>query len=90
MQSKSLLPRVNHEHHIVDPGQSVWILVVDPGGSPLWILVEPIVDPGGYQSGSWWIPLLDPNCGSQWIPNVDPSGRLSFFSCLPVNRNNVN
>ena len=55
---------------LVDPHcGSWWIPIVDPGGSPLWILVDLILDPGG--SSLWilvgWIPIVDPCEFPLWI-----------------------
>ena len=74
----------------VDPGGSGWILVdpvveswwipfVDPGGSPLWSLGDPVVDHGG---SLLWI-LADPHCGSCWIPIVDTGGSLLWIRVDP-------
>ena len=78
--------KINHYYYLstnsvtlgilIYPGESWWIPIVDPGGSSLWILVDP-------HCGSQWIPVEDPDRGSCWIL-VDPSGGSSngFWFCI--------
>ena len=66
---------------------SIWILVVDPGGSQLGF---PLVDPN---FGSWSIQVMDPSNGSGldpgfrswWIPIVDPGGSPLGFPIVDPN-----